>query len=72
MFLNFSLDPVMQVFSGVDLTPYKSDLVKMHPELKGMHYYDKHKGLEYPRLVAVWNRSWMGYKPSPYGAIRIY
>ena len=72
MFLNFSLDPAVQVFSGVDLTPYKSDLVQMHPELKRMHYSGEQKGFEDPRLVAVWNRSWMGYKPSPYGAIRIY
>ena len=62
MFLNFPLDPNMQLFSGVDLTPYKLDLEKMHPELKT----EDHK------LIAVWNRSWMGYKPSPYGAIRIY
>ena len=61
-FSNMNLDKGMQLVSGVDLTPFKEDLEKRHPELK-----TKHK-----QLIAVWNRAWMGYKPSPYGAVRTY
>ena len=62
MFLNFPLDKDIQLSSGIDLTPYKKDLEISHPELKG----------ESNRLIAVWNRTWMGYRPSPYAAVRTF
>ena len=70
---NFPLDSSMQLASGVDLTPYKTDLLELHLELKVMHPNVK-KGdqNEDPSSIAVWNRSWMGYKPSPFRAIRTY
>ena len=37
MFLNFTLDSDIQLFSGVDLKPYNFDLIKMHPKLQGIH-----------------------------------
>lgn len=57
----------MQMHSGVDLTTYQSDLVKLHPELKAMHS-DPTGGKD----TEVWNRSWIVYKPSPYKAVQTY
>ena len=62
MFLNFPLDSSIQLSSRIDLTPYKTDLERIHPELKT-------KGVS---LIAVWNRTWMGYRPSPYAAVRTF
>ena len=62
MFLNFPLDSSIQLSSGIDLAPYKRYLEITHPELRTKGYF----------LITVWNRIWMGYRPSPYAALRTF
>jgi hypothetical protein len=60
MFLNFSLLKVYRQFSGIDLGQFKSDLGEF---LKAIPR----------RLLGVrWERCWMGFRPSPYYAVRFY
>lgn len=64
MFINLPLDLAMQLLSGVSFTPYRFDFVIMHPELKEIYPdLNAEDGTEDPILIAVWNRSWMGYYP---------
>lgn len=62
IFFNVILDLTMQLSSGVDLTIYETDLKKRHPKLR----------IQHEKLIAVWNKSWMNYTPSPFGAVRSY
>jgi hypothetical protein len=56
MFLNFPLHRNLQVYSGVDITPYKRDL---HIHTGGPYWLH-------------WTRTWMGARPSPYNAVSFY
>ena len=58
MFLNFPLDPKIQPYAGVDLSPLAKD---MGITLKqGEHLWER------------WNRLAMGMRPSPFMAIRLF
>jgi hypothetical protein len=59
MFLNFPLHESLKKFSGVDFSHYATKL-KQH--LPGDTY----------RKWVHWVRCWMGFKPSPYMAVRFY
>jgi len=63
MFLNFPLHPSLQLYSGVDLSPFGKQLQKELPDLK---WPDKKK------FYAKWTRDWMGFAPSPEWACRFY
>ena len=61
MFLNFPLSKKLIPYSGVDLTPFKIQLQndKLAKKVNG-------------KLLATWNRTWMGFRPSPEWACRFY
>jgi hypothetical protein len=60
MFLNFPLPQAFRQFSGIDLGQFKSDLGEAY-------------GLIPRSLFKIrWERCWMGFRPSPYYAIRFY
>ena len=61
MFLNSNLHASLQPFSGVDLTPFAKELRKEFTHLP--------RGR---RLIGTWNRTWMGFTPSPETSIRMY
>ena len=65
MFINFPLHPTLIPYSGVDVTPFKDDILNHYPELKHQHQDD-------PRLFLAWTRCWMGFRPSPEWAARFY
>ena len=67
MFLNFPLHKKLIPYSGIDLTPIANDLGSMVPDLIPKENYGKED-----KLSAVWLRTWMGFKPSPYWAVRFY
>jgi hypothetical protein len=56
MFLNFPLHRQLQTYSGVDVTPYKSDLGVSKEGVCWLH----------------WSTTWMGSRPSPYNAVVFY
>jgi hypothetical protein len=56
MFLNFPLHKSLQVFSGVDATPFKKELNMENKRTCWLH----------------WIRTWMGSRPSPYNAVLYY
>jgi hypothetical protein len=58
MFHNFPLPEVFRKYSGIDYTPYRDAInVESNPE-RPVH--------------ARWDRCWMGFRPSPYYAVRFY
>eukprot|EP00978_Attheya_sp_CCMP212_P006419 scaffold14650_cov34-Attheya_sp.AAC.1 len=58
MFHNFPLPEVFRKYSGIDYTPYRDGInVETNPE-KPVH--------------ARWESCWMGFRPSPYYAVRFY
>ena len=63
MFLNFPLHPSLQLYSGVDLSPFGKQLQEELPDLK---WPDNKK------FYAKWTRDWMGFAPSPEWACRFY
>ena len=63
MFLNFPLNPTLQKYSGMDLSPYYKEISEMFPTMK----FKKNK-----RLIVQNTRTWMGFKPSPEWACRFY
>lgn len=73
IFLNLPLDHATQLASGMDITLYKSDLLKVHQEFRDIYpNFNRGDQTNDPRLIFVYNCSWMGYKHIPYGAICIY
>ena len=62
MFLNFPLHPELQPYSGVDLSPFKAELKRRFPTLP----------IGPSRLIGTWNRTWMGFSPSPETSVRMY
>ena len=62
MFLNFNLHSSLQPYSGVDLTPFKKEIAAEFP----------HLNTSQKRLIGTWNRTWMGFSPSPETSIRMY
>jgi len=65
MFLNFPLHKKLIPYSGVDISPFKEDLIRSRT-------IDRHHRLEHERCIATWNRDWMGFKPSPEWSCRFY
>ena len=63
MFLNFPLHNDLKSYSGIDLTPFRGDL--MIKNLIPSSYMHK-------RIIASWERTWMGMKISPEQAVRFY
>lgn len=63
MFLNFPLNSTLQSYSGVDLGPFREDLNRLCPSIAWP---------DDDRTVAVWTRTWMGFRPSPEWACRYY
>lgn len=64
MFINFPLHPTLIPYSGIDVTPFKDDILKHYPEFK-TYKSDR-------RLFCAWTRCWMGFRPSPEWAARYY
>jgi hypothetical protein len=62
MFLNFPLHRLLQRFSGVDFSPYASDLKTPDGPIDS----------SIKSNWAHWIRCWMGLKPFPYMAVRFY
>jgi hypothetical protein len=60
MFLNFPLPKVFQSFSGIDLGQFKPDLG------------EEIKATARSSFLIQWVRCWMGFRPSPYYAVRFY
>ena len=63
MFLNFPLHQSLQNYSGVDITPFRKELLEQLPEIK---WPEKNKNF------AKWTRDWMGFAPSPEWSCRYY
>jgi hypothetical protein len=59
-FLNFPLPRVYRQFSGIDLGQFKSD------------FGDAFKAIPRYLFGVCWERCWMGFRPSPYYAVRFY
>jgi hypothetical protein len=57
-FLNFPLPALFRKFSGIDLGPFKSALGCAD--------------LGDQQFETCWERCWMGFRPSPYYAVRLY
>jgi len=64
MFLNFPLDKKLVSYSGMDLSPYKKDLLDFLPTSPSSH--------KSSHLYAVNGRNWMGLRPSPEWSCRFY
>ena len=62
MFHNFPLHRSLISYSGVDLTPFRDDLIKQN--------LISQKSPK--RITAVWNRTWMGLKTSPLQSVQFY
>ena len=62
MFLNFPLHRSLVSHSGVDLTPFRNELISDRMISK---FAPK-------RVSAVWTRTWMGLKTSPLQAVQFY
>jgi hypothetical protein len=56
MFLNFPLHRDLQSYSGVDVTPFKTEL---NLDTRGSCWLH-------------WSQAWMGARPSPYNAVLFY
>ena len=67
MLLNFSLHRALIPYSGIDLSPLVNELRSTVPQL-----IPSQDQLGSSRLSAVWLRTWMGFKPSPYWAVCYY
>lgn len=89
MFLNFPLPKALRAVSGIDLSPFKTDLLpllddgkltnKKSPYIKegllplySVTKEEKEKEFDDEPLWMRWERTWMGAKPSPHGAVRFY
>ena len=57
MFLNFPLHRILQLYSGMDLTPFQEWLIRDFPE--------EMKRLPGKRVAAFWNRTWFSLTASP-------
>jgi hypothetical protein len=58
MFHNFPLPHIFWPYSGLDLTPFRKDL-ESEPG-SGLYF------------LALWEKCWVGFRPSPYYAVRFY
>jgi hypothetical protein len=58
MFHNFPLSHIFRARSGLDLTPFRSDL---EPD-----------GSTKSHFFGRWERCWMGFRPCPYYGVRLY
>jgi hypothetical protein len=77
MFLNFPLAEDFQEFSGIDLTPFGSEIAEMDAKSTGGT-----KGSARPTTTKStdkdlpiwgrWERCWMGFTPSPFYSVRFY
>jgi len=64
MFLNFPLDKKLVSYSGMDLSPYKNDLLEFLPTASNIR--------KSSNLYVVNGRNWMGLRPSPEWSCRFY
>ena len=63
MFLNFMIDRILMLYSGVDLTQFRREIEKYFPEWKG----------KVGKLIAaIFSRSFFGFTQSPITAARSY
>jgi hypothetical protein len=62
-FLNFPLPEIISLFSGIDLTPFRTLL-----EQYGFELFVDTDGL----CKVRWERCWMGCKPSPFFSVRFF
>lgn len=65
MFVNFPLAEIFQEFSGIDLSPFKD-------EIHDMYGMEKDPRKETEVCWGRWERCWMGFRPSPFYAIRFF
>lgn len=64
MFHNFPLHPPLQLYSGVDLSPFIPELL--------LEFLDLNDHIQNDNLAGIFTRDWMGFKPSPEWACRFY
>jgi hypothetical protein len=78
MFLNFPPAEAFREYSGIDLEPFRDDLADLmrvgncnvNPE--DAEEEDEQQREELRQLWARWKRCWMGFKSSPFYAVRFY
>ena len=68
MFWNFPLHPELQLYSGVDLTPFRDNILKSSTRRL---FEEKHLNSN-KRLITKLTRVWMGFKQSPEIACRYF
>lgn len=68
MFWNFPLHPVLQLYSGVDLTPFRENILKSSTR----HLFQEKHLKSNKRLITKLTRVWMGFKQSPEIACRYF
>jgi hypothetical protein len=69
IFLNFPVAETFQEYSGINLTPFKSEIKEMK-SVGGFKELFKHNLSE--QIWGRWERCWMGFRPSPFYAVRFY